>query len=253
MVINNSADTNIWSPSDHRSNDYSKERSTLLAKFHEPPYMDLFDYAVLNWLSHFRSAVEFCSDESVLHRKLISLLCGRQCLTLIESTYLLVGTVGPFINDMREALHSVTGLRCHETTMEFLNSWLVAAERLFKISTLRFRRSPGLIRELSPDFFSRESPFHQILLEDCSVEVFHTGPVEAVMTPQGFPPNSLLDTDGSRIFTVENGHVLCRGLNNGLILDSYRLDPITEDSPSLLYGRLSNDHRYLALQVKLFS
>ncbi|KAI9873455.1 MAG: hypothetical protein M1830_000399 [Pleopsidium flavum] len=168
-------------------------------------------------------------------------------------------TVGPFMGDMRVALHSVTGLkkdglRCHETTIEFLNPWLVAAERLFKDFDYTFRRSPGWIRDLSPDFFSGESPFRQILLEDCGIEVFHTGPVEAAIKPQGFPPNSLVDTDGSRIFTVENRHVMCRGLNNGLILDSYLLDPIIEDSPAFsVYAKISNDHRYLALQVELSS
>ncbi|KAI9852103.1 MAG: hypothetical protein M1830_006824, partial [Pleopsidium flavum] len=240
MVMDKSVDTNTWRPSDYRSNEYSKERSTIVAKFHDRPYMNLFDYAVLNWLLHFRSAIELCTDESVLLRKLIR-------------------TVGPFMGDMRVALHSVTGLkkdglRCHETIIEFLNSWLVAAERLFKDFDYTFRRSPGLIRDLSPDFFSGESPFRQILLEDCNIEVFHTGPVEAAIKPQGFPSNSLVDTDGSRIFTVENRHVMCRGLNNGLIPDSYLLDPIIEDSLAfLVYGKISNDHRYLALQVELSS
>ena len=220
-----------------------KDKDAIVEAFLATPNTAIFDYAV-RYLAHHVFCIVKCDRPTPLVlKKLRELLFGRQCLTFIESTILLLGSAGPLVSKLQLA-ESVGKLG--------LERWISTARILLSEFDDFLRYYPGKIHSLSPSYFPADNPFHTMLLARPQAGMYNTGDISAIANQQNFGKVAILDPSRGHFFTIDKHCIQCRNLEDGLLLQEFFLDTDSVGTGNLgssetIHVRMSSNRMYLAI------
>ena len=224
-----------------------KDRDAVVEAFLATPNTALFDYAVRFLPYHLIYLVHASKPNSLVLEKLRQLLFGRQCLTFIESTILLMGAAGPLVSKLQLA-DSLGRLG--------IGPWISGARVLLSEFDNFLRYYPGKIHTLPPGYFEAENPFHDLLLAKPYAVLYNTGDASAIANLPDFGEVGTVDPSRNYFFTVNRRFIECRNLEDGLLLEEFALDNVSS-SKRLVAGftevvdvRISRDGMYLAMHFE---
>ena len=231
-------------------NGYIKDRDAVLKLWYDKPNTALLDYAI-RFLTHHLLWIAANGRLSVpVLEQLRKLLFGRQCLTFIESTILLMGTAGPLVSRLQLA-ESLADLE--------IGPWISGARILLSEFDSFLRYYPGKIHSLPPEYFSADNPFHDMLRTGSNSAVCNTGNIHNIANVPDFGNVAMIDPSRSHFFTVNRHYIECRNLEDGLLLEEFSLDwdpshdPKVARSFELIDIRMSKDSAYMAIHFEFKS
>ena len=224
-----------------------EDRDVILELLYDTPNTALFDYSVRFLTHHLLGIATNGRPNAVVLEKLRKLLFGRQCLTFIESTILLMGAAGPLVSRLQSA-NSLGDLG--------IEPWISGARMLLSEFDGFLRYYPGKIRSLPSDYFSADNLFHDMLLSRDHARIYSAGEISEVANLPDFGGVAVLDPFRKHFYSVSKRRVECRNLEDGLLLEEFELDVERGDSQkettrfAVLDVSMSKDMMYLAIYAE---
>ena len=224
-----------------------QDRDVVLEALYDTPNTALFDYAVRFLAHHLLWIATNGTPIALVLKKLRELLLGRQCLTFIESTILLMGAAGPMVSKLQSA-NSLGDLG--------IEPWISGTRILLSEFDDFLRYYPGKIRNLPSEYFSADNIFNDMLLARPYAGIDSAGEISDIANLPDFGEVAILDPSRKHFFTVSERRIECRNLEDGLLLEEFELG--TEHGTSqetilsfkVLDVRMSKDRRHLAIYAE---